>query len=107
MKRTLEENAEGYFRYSVLKCNAHYDMAERYKNRHRALGLVVVLVSAIVGTSVFASLGKATQIWIQFFTGLLSVAAVVLAALQTFLGFAELQAQHNVSRRLWYLPSRN
>jgi len=97
VKRTFEETAANYFRYSAQKCNAHYDLAEAYKNRHRLFGIAVVFVSAIVGTSVFASLGKSPVPWIQFCTGLLSVAAVVLAALQTFLGFAELQTQHKMA----------
>jgi hypothetical protein len=95
--RTFEENAKQYFSYSALKCNAHYDMAERYKDRHRVFGMIVVTVTAVVGTSVFASLGKAATFWIQISTGMLSIAAVVLSALQTFLGFSDLQTHHKTS----------
>ncbi len=94
MKRTFEGNAENCFRYSAVMSNAHYDMAEIHKKRHRKFGVIVVVITAIVGTAVFASLGKSPNIWIQLFTGLLSVGAAVLSALQTFLGFSELQTQH-------------
>ena len=89
MDRTFKEIVGNYFTYSALKCNAHYDMAEYYKQRHRLLGMVTVVVTAIVGTSVFASLGKAPATWVQVLAGLLS-----MAALQTFLGFPDQQAQH-------------
>lgn len=97
MKRTFQDIVAHYYRYSSLKCNTHYDLAERYKKLHRAFGIVVVFVTAVVGTSVFTSLGQKQEVWIQVGTGLLSVAAVVLAALQTFLGFSELQAQHKTA----------
>src|SRR6266536_3062110 len=94
---TFGEIANNYLNYSIRKCDSHYDMAEMYKNRHRFFGIVVVLVTAIVGTSVFASLGKSPESWIQIFTGFLSIAAVVLSSLQTFLGFSEYQSQHKAS----------
>jgi Protein of unknown function (DUF4231) len=94
MKRTFEGNAENCFRYSAVMSNAHYDMAEIYRRRHRKFGVIVVIVTAVVGTAVFASLGKSPDIRIQFCTGLLSIGAAVLSALQTFLGFSELQTQH-------------
>ena len=97
MKRTFEGNALNFLRYSSVMSNAHYDMAERYRIRHRVFGLAVVIATAIVGTATFGSLAENTQngeVWIKVGTGLLSVVATVLAALQTFLGFSELQAQH-------------
>lgn len=78
--------------------NAHYDMAEIYRRRHRAFGFAVVVATSLVGTTIFASLAKTAPpewgTWIKVGTGFLSVLATVLAALQTFLGFSELQTQH-------------
>jgi len=97
MKRTFQEIVDIYYWYSLRKCYVHYDMAEKNKNHHRVLGVVVVFVTAVVGTSVFTSLGQKHDLWIQVGTGLLSVAAVVLSALQTFLGFSDLQVQHKTA----------
>ena len=56
---------------------------------HRRLGVPTVVLSTIVGTSVFASLDGNPQAWLKIAVGLLSVASAVLAALQTFMGYAE------------------
>ena len=97
MKSTFAEIASSYYNYSLRKCCGHYDVAERYKRYHRLFGIVVVITTTAVGTSVFAALSGSTHPAIQICTGLLSVVAVVLAALQTFLGFGDLQAQHKTA----------
>jgi hypothetical protein len=97
MKRTFQENVSNYHRYCLLKCNTHYDMAELYKLRHRTFGIFVVIITSVVGTSVFAALAGLQILILQVVTGFLTVAAVVLAALQTFLGFSDLQSQHKTA----------
>ncbi|UCD31991.1 MAG: SLATT domain-containing protein [Desulfobacterales bacterium] len=97
MKRTFQEVAANYFRYSILKCNANYDIAEMYKVRHRRFGVWVVGITILVGTSVFAALAGMESPTAQALTAFLSVAAVILAALQTFLGFSDLQSQHKTA----------
>jgi hypothetical protein len=101
--RTYEQNVSNFFRYCAVKSNAHYDMAELYRWRHHCLGIVVVSASAIVGTATFTSITAKSDpstahydpsVWLQLATGLLSVAATVLSALQTFLGFANQQERH-------------
>ncbi|CAB1061423.1 hypothetical protein D1BOALGB6SA_6196 [Olavius sp. associated proteobacterium Delta 1] len=72
-------------------------MAEKYKSRHRTFGIFVVIITSAVETSVFASLAGLQNTDVQILTGFLTVAAVVLAALQTFLGFSDLQAQHKTA----------
>lgn len=97
MKRTFEQVVANYFCYSILKCNAHFDMAEMYKVRHRRFGIWVVGISFLVGTSVFSTIAGMENPYIQVLTGFLSVAAVILAALQTFLGFSDPQSQHKTA----------
>ena len=98
MKRTLEQNAANYFRYSAVMSNAHYDMAEIYRLRHRRFGLVVVVVTSVAGAAALGSLAKLADPsydnLIKVGIALLSLLATVLAALQTFLGFPDLQNQH-------------
>jgi hypothetical protein len=98
MKRTFEGNAENFSRYSSVMSNAHYDMAEIYRVRHRSFGLAVVITTSVVGTTTFGSLAEGAlkdwEVWIKIGTGILSVLATVLATLQTFLGFSELETQH-------------
>lgn len=97
IKRTFQENITNYRSYAIQMDNAHYFMAEHYKKRHRYFGISVVILSSIVGTSVFSTLAKTQDYPIIIVTGFLSVLAVVMAALQTFLGYADLQVQHKNS----------
>ena len=97
MKKTFDKLTDEFYQYSLAKCQVHYDMAEKYKNIHRMFGAFVVIITTLVGTSIFASLSGSTNQSIQVTAAVLSVAAVVLAALQTFLGFADLQVQHKTA----------
>lgn len=76
---------------------AHYETARRFDTLHLWLGLPAIVFSAVVGTTVFASLARDTYIGLQIFAGLMSVTAAVLTALQTFLKYSELSEKHRVA----------
>ena len=91
----LLKKAKDYRWYAQKASNSHYDMAERAKIRHKRLGIPVTVLTAIVGTAIFATLSSQTHnLRIQIATGLLSLTATVLAALQTFLNYSDQSAQH-------------
>ena len=73
---------------------ANYDSANRFTNQNYLLGVPTVILSVIVGTSVFATLGNSVERYIQIIVGLVSLFAAVLAALQTFLKRDELASKH-------------
>jgi hypothetical protein len=73
---------------------AHFETARIFDARHLWLGLPTIVFSTLVGTTVFASLSKSIDVRIKILVGLLSVAAAVLAALQTFLKYGELSKKH-------------
>lgn len=64
--------------------HSHYRAALYYSKLNRWLGVPTILFTAIVGTSLFASIQAEQDLWIKIGTGLLSVAAAALGALQTF-----------------------
>ncbi len=64
---------------------------------HIALGVPVVASSAIVGTTIFATLSTQPDVGFKIVTGLLAVAAAVLAALQTFFKHSEEAEKHRVA----------
>src|ERR1700756_1319970 len=69
---------------------SHYDMADLLSARERGIGWLVTALTAFVGTAVFASLSTPpVSIEMRIFIGLVSVAAALSAALQTFLRYAE------------------
>src|SRR5207248_2656116 len=83
----------------------HARRARQLYRMHIALGVPVVILSTIVGTSVFASLGQRVAPWAQITVGLVSVLATVLAALQTFLRFSD-QAEQNRTASVGYATLR-
>ena len=85
---------------------AHYVLATRLRRHNLWLGIPVVIFSTVVGTSVFATISEervATELSVV--VGLISVAAAVLAALQTFLRFPE-RAEKHVTAADWYAALR-
>jgi hypothetical protein len=74
---------------------SHYDMADLLAARNRMFGIGVTALSALVGTTVFLSLVvEADSPWARLAVGLVSIAAAVSAALQTFLRYAERAEAH-------------
>jgi hypothetical protein len=55
------------------------------------------VLSTLVGTSVFATIQKRPEVWLQIAVGLGSVAAALMASLQTFLGYSERAEKHRVA----------
>ncbi|CAN5426787.1 hypothetical protein BH10PSE17_BH10PSE17_23310 [soil metagenome] len=77
---------------------AHYAMADRLAARGQWLGVAVILISTLIGTSVFASIAAAEDAptWAKLIVGCLSVMAAVMSALQTFFKFSERAERHRV-----------
>jgi hypothetical protein len=73
---------------------AHSRAAARFEALGRALGLAVVALTAIVGTSVISTLEASPSTAVKIVAGVLAFAASALAAMQTFLGYAERAASH-------------
>ena len=73
---------------------AHYESATHFARLNYWLGVPAIALSAVVGTSVFAALGKETAISIKIAVGVASVTAAILMALQTFLSYSERAEKH-------------
>jgi hypothetical protein len=77
---------------------SHYDMADLLSARDRLVGWLVTALTALVGTAVFASLTvTAVSVEVRVVVGLVSVAAAVGAALQTYLRYAERAEKHRAA----------
>jgi hypothetical protein len=73
----------------------HYEMATALEARSRWLGVPVIVISGLVGTSVFASVAAdVIPVQAKLLVGALSVLAAVLSSLQTFFKFAERAEKH-------------
>jgi hypothetical protein len=99
------DRAQQYLDLVINKDNAHYKMAARFGDRHRRLGIPVIITTTFVSTAIFTTLTEETAVGWRVATGIVSVAAAVLAALQTFFGFAE-QAQRHLGSAIGYSSLR-
>lgn len=78
--------------------NAHYEAAASLDRLQYVVGLPLVMLSTLVGTSVFATLQSGSDnFWVKIGVGLASVLAAILAAIQTFLRFAERSEKHKLA----------
>lgn len=96
MSTTKDVLNDWYERVRVTQL-AHYGSAEHFGQRKFALGIPAVILSALVGTTVFATLQKQPELWLQIIVGLASVAAALLTSLQTFLGYSERAEKHRIA----------
>ena len=85
-----------YQRVAVTQ-RAHYLSADHFGARKYWLGVPAVVLSTIVGTSVFATVQKQPEFWLQITVGLASVLAALLTSLQTFLGYSERAEKHRIA----------
>jgi hypothetical protein len=79
----------------------HYKMADRLGRANLRLGVPVVVLSTIIGTSVFATLKNQVDFRIRIAVGMISVLMAVLASLQTFLRYAERAEKHRSAANLY------
>ena len=87
--------------------HAYYAKSERLRVWNFMLGIPVVIVTSVVGTSVFASINHqgAVSPHTKVFVGAISVLAAVLASIQTFTKLGEAAQQHGVAGD-WYAAIR-
>ena len=90
----LEQLLSAWHRRMEACQHAYYLEAERYKRWHLWLGIPAVIFSTVVGTAVFATLENQVGISARVVVALVSIAAAVLAGLQTFLRLSETAAAH-------------
>ena len=72
----------------------HYLASTKADENNMRLGIPVVVITALVGTSIFATLQENPSVYIKIAAGILSLSATILAALQTYLAFSERSAKH-------------
>lgn len=76
---------------------AHIKTAVYFERVNLWLGVPVVILTTLVGTSVFASLQKEATTSIRIAAGVASVLAAIMAGLHTFLRYSERAERHRIS----------
>ena len=83
--------------------SAHYASADLFRTLNYVVGVPAVILSSVVGTSLFAGLDKDSPR--TLLVASTSIVAAILGALQTFLRFAERATLH-ASAADWYSAIR-
>jgi hypothetical protein len=75
----------------------HYIAANRVGRLNYWIGVPSIVASTSVATAIFSTLTSNPAVGWQVATGLVSIAAAALAALQTFFRFAERSGEHHAA----------
>ena len=82
---------------AVYTSRAHYKAVDSANFKNKLLGIPVVITTTIVATSIFSTLNSSPGIIWQIVTGLLSILALVLSALQTFFRYSDLAEKYRTA----------
>jgi hypothetical protein len=89
--------AEQWYHRVVGVAHSHYRAALRYSRLNSLFGLPSVVLATVVGTSVFATLQAKPDLWWQVLVGIMSIAAAVLSALQSFNSYSDKAEKHRAA----------
>jgi hypothetical protein len=94
----MESLYESWHRRSAAAEAGHRRMAERMRRRYVMIGIPIVVLTTIVGTSVFASLQHETvSTPLRILVGSLSILAAVMSSLQAFLRYGTRAEGHRIA----------
>jgi hypothetical protein len=79
----------------------HYASAARLSSLNAAIGIPVVVLTTVAGTSIFATLQEQQSLALKVFVGVVIVSAAILAALQAFFKFPERAEKHRIAGNRW------
>jgi hypothetical protein len=86
----------------------HRVRADRMRRRYLMLGVPVLVLMTVVGTSVFASTqDEKVPIWVRVEVGPVSILAAVISSLQTFLRYGMRAEGHRVAAIRYETPRRD
>jgi hypothetical protein len=94
----VERLYESWHRRSAAAETGHRRMSERMRRRYVLLGIPIVILTTVVGTSVFASLQHDTvSTPLRILVGSLSILAAVMSSLQAFLRYGTRAEGHRIA----------
>ncbi len=95
--QNILERAGTYWHAAGVTGLGHYKSAEIAARKHKAIGIPSVALAAVVATSIFSTLSEDVHIGWRIATGVVALAAAILAALQAFLNFGDLAEKHKAA----------
>ena len=89
--------AEQWLERAMVARDSHYRQGKVLKKLYTTIGIAICVITAIVGSSIFASISNANNTASNIVFGILSLVALVLAGLQTFLNLPERSEKHRAT----------
>jgi len=106
MKDLLDKASEYCNTYEIVG-RAHYIAADHKQALNRWFGVPVVVITAVVGTTIFGTLNKSPDpVW-HIIAGLVALAGTILSALQTSMGFAQDAEKHKAAGEAYRAVERS
>ncbi|KAA8740377.1 SLATT domain-containing protein [Pseudomonas koreensis] len=97
----LPVDTEQLLRKWYTRCSTvavgHYKSAEYYTKMHARLSGSAAVLSAITGTTVFATLQNQPALWLQIMLGFFSILAAVLATFSASMAYQEKAEKHRTA----------
>jgi hypothetical protein len=75
----------------------HYNARDRYSRYHKRMGIAIVSLTALMGTSLFYTFSESELLFARIATGILTVMVAVFATLQTFFNFEKRALRHKMT----------
>lgn len=88
---------DDWHRSLVILHRAHWEAASYFEDRNFWLGLAAAAVSAVAGTTLFATLEGSPSVLVRGGVGAFSLLAAMLSAVQAFLRSSDVAARHKVA----------
>jgi len=105
MDDVLRQFAEYQRKYGIMG-RAHYLAHDQFAARNLWLGVPVVVITTVVGTTIFGTLNENPDPKLRIAAGLLSLTGAVLAALQTMFGYGQTAQMHKATAARYRAISR-
>jgi len=96
MRDVLAKASEYQETYGIVG-RAHYLAADRSRALNRWLGIPVVVITAVVGTTIFGTLNQNPDPGWKITAGLVTLGGTILSSLQTAFGFAQIAEKHKAA----------
>lgn len=93
----VEEIVDQKFRRVRTAYYSHHTAADIYSGLSQWLGFAVVVINIITGSAIFSSIGKQGGDQAKMWAGAITLLAALLAAVQTFFGFAPKKEKHRAA----------
>ena len=76
---------------------AHFEAAKHYERLHLTIGVPSVIISALLGTTVFANFEYSSHPGMKLILAVFSVLMIVFSSLQAFFRYAERSERHRTA----------